>query len=71
MRQIINISLPQNMSIIVDNLVDKQNFASKSEFFRHLLRLYLETQTLKSLKSSSAQIAKGQGQMLNSLKDLR
>ena len=38
MRKIVNISLPQEMYLEVDQIVKSGNYASKSEFFRHLIR---------------------------------
>ncbi|MFA6518257.1 MAG: ribbon-helix-helix domain-containing protein [Candidatus Shapirobacteria bacterium] len=71
MRSIINISLPETLSSLVEEYVVAGNYASKSEFFRYLLRQYSESEALKHLKTSQSQIAKGQGQVLRSLKGLR
>lgn len=38
----LNISLPKKLSIKVDEIVEKEGYASRSEFFRTLLRLYLQ-----------------------------
>ncbi|HDH31399.1 MAG TPA: ribbon-helix-helix protein, CopG family, partial [Candidatus Wolfebacteria bacterium] len=40
MRNIINISLPDTMAKTVKKEVKKGEFASTSEFFRHLIRLW-------------------------------
>lgn len=40
--QTINISLPRNLSLIVNKIIEREGYASKSEFFRTLLRLYLQ-----------------------------
>lgn len=39
--QTLNISLPQQLSCQVDQIVDREGYASRSEFFRTLLRFYL------------------------------
>lgn len=41
MMETINISLPYPLSSQVDTIVKKEGYASRSEFFRTLLRLYL------------------------------
>ena len=68
MRNIINISLPQELSQIVDRTVSKGEYASKSEFFRHILRLWL---TGQEIEESRHELVKGKGKLLRSLKDLR
>lgn len=40
----------------------------KSEFFRHLLRLWMESQ---ELNQSRRELTKGRGKLLKSLSDLR
>lgn len=40
--QTLNISLPKKLSLKVDELVEEEGYASRSEFFRTLLRLYLQ-----------------------------
>lgn len=42
MMKTLNISLPAKLSFKVDEVVEKEGYASKSEFFRTLLRLYLQ-----------------------------
>lgn len=71
MRTIINISLPQELNKQVEKAVKSGRYASKSEFFRSLLRLWEEEQLLKELKESQKEIADGKGKVLKSLKDLR
>lgn len=39
MRQIINISLPEEMAKMVEKEVKKGKFASTSEYMRHILRM--------------------------------
>lgn len=42
MMDTLNISLPKKLSLKIDKIVEKEGYASKSEFFRTLLRLYLQ-----------------------------
>ena len=51
MVQTINISLPKKLSVTVDRIVDREGYASKSEFFRTLLRLYLQLAGTKAKAS--------------------
>lgn len=71
MRKIINISLPQGLAKKVEVAVEKEGYATKSEFFRELIRLWEEKQTLKEIKISRAEINGGKGKVLRSLKNLR
>lgn len=71
MRQIINISLPESMAEYVNKAVKKGQFASKSEFFRYLLREQSEIDLYKELKKDQKEFKKGKGILLHSLKDLR
>ncbi len=71
MRQIINISLPESMADYVNKAVKKGKFASKSEFFRHLLREQSENDLYKELKKDQKEFKRGNGILLHSLKDLR
>lgn len=70
MRKIINISLPQSMFMLVEKEVKKGKFASKSEFFRDLIRDREEDKLLKGLRESQKEIVDGKGKILHSLKDL-
>lgn len=71
MRQIVSISLPQNLANLVDNTVAVEGYASKSEFFRELLRNWADTRMLFELNKSREEIINGKGKTLKSLKDLR
>ena len=71
MRSIINISLPSALETVVNQVVDTGRYASKSEFFRHLLRKYIESDLAKELEKSHKELAAGKGKLLTSLKDLR
>lgn len=71
MRTVVNISLPQELNKQVEKAVKSGRYASKSEFFRALLRLWEEEQILRELRKSQKEIADGKGKVLKSLKDLR
>lgn len=71
MRKVLNISLPAELEKEVDKAVKTGNYATRSEFFRYLLRLWKEEEALKELRKSQKEIAEGKGKVLKSLKDLR
>lgn len=71
MRSIINISLPKELTKEVEKAVQSGQYASKSEFFRSLLRLWKEQQLLEEILESEKEFAQGKGKILRSLKDLR
>jgi Arc/MetJ-type ribon-helix-helix transcriptional regulator len=71
MRTILNLSLPQDLALAVDNAVGSGNYASKSEFFRMLLRDWLEMRLVSGLKASQKELRSGKGRLLKSLKNLR
>lgn len=71
MRNIVNISLPKELNKVVEQAMRKGKFASKSEFFRNLLRLWEEAQLLAEIKKSEAEFRAGKGIKLRSLRDLR
>ena len=71
MRNIINISMPAELKREVDKAVASGQYATKSEFFRDLLRLWKEEQLLDELRASQREIARGKGKSLTSLKRLR
>ncbi|MDP3710805.1 MAG: ribbon-helix-helix domain-containing protein [bacterium] len=71
MRNIINISLPPKMVEEVEKNIKKGRFASKSEFFRMLIRLWTEGKLAEELEESRLELKQGKGKLLRSLKDLR
>ena len=72
MRDVINISLSQELSRAVDSLVKKGKYSTKSEFVRELIRQRAEEDSIiKELRKSQEEIRQGKGKMLHSLKDLR
>lgn len=71
MRSIVNISLPQQLNDVVEKAVESGKFATKSEFFRHTLRLWMENNLYEELEKSKKELKEGKGKVLTSLKDLR
>ena len=71
MRNIVNISLPASMLRLLNDGVKSGQYATKSEFFRSLLRLWAEGKLKNELEESRAEISEGKGKVLRSLKDLR
>lgn len=71
MRKVINISLPSPMVKTVKTAVKTGNYASTSEFFRHLLRDWQESKLLNELNESRVEISTGKGKVLKSLRALR
>lgn len=71
MRAVVNISLPTQLNTVVEKQVASGHFASKSEFFRNLLRMWIEGQLLKDLEESRKELNAGKGKVLRSLSDLR
>lgn len=71
MRNIINISLPPALAKVVKEAVNSGNYASTSEFFRDLLRSWMDEQLHKDVLESERDVAKGKVKKLRSLKDLR
>lgn len=71
MRTIVNISLPVQLNAIVEKEVKTGQYASKSEFFRSLLRSFLEARIAKELEESRKELKAGRGKILTSLSDLR
>jgi len=71
MRDVINISLPKELNRAVEEIVKAEKYATKSEFFRDLLRMRLEGKILKELAESRKELASGKGKILRSLKALR
>ena len=71
MRKIVNISLSEGLVLEVEKAMKTGEYASKSEFFRELLRLWKEERLLNKLQKSQKEIALGKGKTLKSLRDLR
>ena len=71
MRSIMNISLPATLANEVRKEVKTGNFASTSEFFRHLWRSWKAEQVAIEIRASERDFAKGKSKVLKSLRDLR
>ena len=73
MRNVINISLPEDMALFIKEEVRNNNFMSTSEFFRKLVREYKENKLLKELKGEQKELKNGKYKYANikSLKDLK
>lgn len=71
MRNIVNISLPDQMARQIQVEVKKGHFASKSEFFRHLIRLWNDKQLGAELRIERKKFELEGGEELKSLRDLR
>ena len=71
MRSILNISLPKELAVEVKREVKDGKFASTSEFFRHLLRLWNTEKLYRDLQKSQKEFKKNNFKILKSFKDLR
>ncbi|MGE3279086.1 MAG: ribbon-helix-helix domain-containing protein [Candidatus Altimarinota bacterium] len=70
MRNVLNISVPESMAKEIRKIVKKQGFASTSEFFRHLMRLWKTKQLSDELIQDRKEFEQGKGKKLTSLADL-
>ena len=71
MREVINISLPKELNKAVEEIIEKEKYATKSELFRDLLRMKIEGRILHELAESRKELIAGRGKLLKSLKELR
>ena len=72
MRTVINISLPEPLSQLVEEIVKRGRYSTKSEFLRELIRERVEEEDLLGqIRKSEAEFRAGKGKALRSLKDLR
>lgn len=63
--------MPAEMVKDVNMEIKKGNFASKSEFFRHLLRMWNTQKLAEELKREQREFRKGNYKVLHSLKNLK
>ena len=70
MREIINISLPKTMAREIKNEVKKGNFASTSEFIRHIIRFYNTEKLARKLNKGRNIFEAGKRKELKSLENL-
>lgn len=59
------------MNQAVEDIIKQKKYATKSEFFRDLIRMWIEGRILQELAESRKELASGRGKVLKSLKDLR
>lgn len=71
MRNIINISLPEATVKEIKKDIRIRKFASTSEFFRHVLRVWNTYKLAEELEESRKYFEKGEGRVLKSFRDLR
>lgn len=71
MRQILNISLPEETVKMIKQEAKQEGFVSVSEFIRHVIRVYNTKKLLKGIRQSQKEFAAGKGKVLKSFKDLR
>lgn len=71
MRAVVNISLPVKLNKVVDDVISEGKYATKSEFFRSLLRMWMEGKLAGELEESRKELNSGKGKLLKSLADLR
>lgn len=70
MRQILNISLPEQTVKMIKQEAKEEGFVSVSEFIRHVIRVYNTKKLVRDVKQSEKEYAKGKGKVLKSFKDL-
>lgn len=70
MRSVVNISLPETTVKLVKKEVQAGGYASTSDFFRNLLRLWSARQLGEELRQDRKLFKAGKGKVLKSLKDL-
>lgn len=63
--------MPPELVIDIESEVKRGKFASKSEFFRHLLRLWNTQKLATDLEKERAEFKKGNYHVLKSLKNLK
>lgn len=71
MREIVNISLPKELSREIDKLLEKGHYSTKSEFLRELIRERIaEDDLLARIEEGRAEYRAGKAKKLRSLADL-
>jgi len=70
MREVINVSLPKAMADQVRLEVKNNDYASVSEFIRHLIRSWNTQKLVLELTNDREEFKKGKAKELKSLKDL-
>ncbi|TAK03763.1 ribbon-helix-helix protein, CopG family [Patescibacteria group bacterium] len=70
MRNVVNISLPAELNAVVDREVKGKHYASKSEFFRHLLRDWMAGRLLVDLQEGEKEFTAGKAKKLKKIDEL-
>ena len=70
MRNVVNISLPSAWKTLVEREVKGKHYASKSEFFRYLLRDWMAGRLLVDLQAGEKEHAAGKTKKLKKTDDL-
>ena len=71
MREVVNISLPKELSREVERIVKMGKYSTKSEFVRELIRERIaEEDLLARIRKSETEFRAGKGKLLRSLKNL-
>ena len=70
MRSVINISLPPTLTKKVEDAVRVETFASKSEFFRYLLREWMAGRLAHEFEEGRKEYRAGKTKRLKSMKAL-
>lgn len=71
MRNVLNISLPEQMTRQFETAFRRSHHASKSEFFRYIFHTYMREQTaIKDVKKSQAEYRAGKAIRLTKIEDL-
>ncbi len=70
MRKIINISFPEEVDKKIEEAVEENSLASKSEFFRYLFRRWQENKMLEEIEESRREIREGRGRVLKDVSEL-
>ena len=70
MRTAVTISLPASLNKEIERGMKRIHIETKSEFFRHVVREWMEKQLLADVKESKRDFEKGNYKELKSMKDL-
>ncbi|OGY59166.1 MAG: hypothetical protein A3B23_00385 [Candidatus Colwellbacteria bacterium RIFCSPLOWO2_01_FULL_48_10] len=62
--------MPEKLRQQMESAVKEGNYASTSEFIRHLLRLWKDQEILKDIRQSEKEYKQGKFKVLKSVKDL-
>ena len=71
MRQLMSISLPNDLKRYVEKAVKEDGYSTTSEFIRDLIRQRKEERIVRELLESEKDMKTGKGKVLTSLKAIR